>query len=348
MKSSKTLLGMALFAILGLLFLYMAGFFTTKLSQEQLATESEYPQFKTVIIETREVNNERQFTGSVSAAQKAILSARITAVIAEVLVDVGSQVQQGDVLMRLESTVLDARVRQTEQALSSAQAQLNVARKEYKRLQQLLNKKLISQSQFDQSESQFKTANANFQQAKARVTEAQTTSGFSIITAPFNGVIDSRAVNRGDTASPSLALLSLYNPNTLQLQADISESLINKTWLNKELRYEIPTFAIKAKGKVIEVSPATDTSSRSFVVKIALNQTEQLFPGNYGKVWVKTGNSEILTVPAQAVYQVGQLDYVKVIEKGEIKTKLVQLGKNNRVRKGLKSGDEVILNPLSL
>ncbi|EVT76166.1 acrA/AcrE family domain protein, partial [Vibrio parahaemolyticus V-223/04] len=66
--------------------------------------------------------------------------------------------KQGDVLARLESDDLDARVRQSEQALSSAQAQLNAARKEFSRVRALLNKKLIPQSQFDQAESALQTA----------------------------------------------------------------------------------------------------------------------------------------------------------------------------------------------
>ncbi|WP_354625568.1 efflux RND transporter periplasmic adaptor subunit [Psychromonas sp. MME2] len=259
---------------MALLFLYMAGFFTTKLAQQQHEEVNDIANLVTIKLATRNITNERQFVAIVNAQQKAILSSRITAKIAEVLVDVGDKVEQGDILIRLEGAALNAIVRQTEQALSSAQAQLNVARKEFLRAQQLLNKKLISQAQFDQVESQFKTQSANFKSAKASLEEAETTYGYSLITAPFSGVIDTRSIYVGDTAVPGMALLSLYNPQTLQLQANISESLINKAMLNKVLRYEIPTFAIKGEGQVVTVSPATDNSSHSFIVKIALNHLD--------------------------------------------------------------------------
>ena len=263
MKYNKFLLGAVLFSILALLFLYMAGFFTTKLAEPAIVNDNESKTYETIKLTSQKVQQQREFTASVIAEQKAIVSARLTAKVAELLVDVGDDVKQGDILVRLESSDLDARVNQTEQALSSAQAQLNVARKEFKRAKALLAKKLIPQSKFDQADSQLKTANANFEQAKATVTEAETTYGYSVITAPFDGLIDKRFINMGDTATPGMQLLSLYNPSSLQLQANISESLINKTTLASELKYAVPSLSLQGAGAVVEVSPASDSTSRT-------------------------------------------------------------------------------------
>ena len=346
-KMPKPVLGVILFSALAVLFLFMAGVFTPKLSEKKIHSNHQFNNLKTQVLLQQKVQKQREFTATVVADQKAILAARLTAKIAEVLVDVGAQVKQGDILIRLESTDLDARVNQTEQALSSAQSQLNIARKQYDRAQALLVKKLISQSDFDQAESQLKTANANFKQAKATVKEAETTYGFSIITAPFDGIVNSRSINVGDTATPGMNLLGLYNPKTLQLEVNISESLLSKANLGSILSYQIPSFNIKSQGNVVEVSPATDSTSRSFLLKIALQHTEKLYPGSYARVWVDSGSTEQLIVPSEAVYQVGQLDYVKVVESNQIKTKLIQLADNFEVRKGLKNGDMVLLNPLS-
>ena len=366
MKLSKIALGLVLFCILELVFLYMIGFFSVKSieqvfensSESQLIVSSEHEASKRDVDEKNALKTQllvesnlvlqREFPATVVADQKAILSARLTAKIAEVLVDVGAQVKKGDILMRLESTDLGARVNQTEQALSSAQAQLNVARKEYQRAQALLDKKLIPQSQFDQAQAQLKTENAHFKQAKSKVSEAETTYGFSIISAPFDGVVDTRMVNAGDTATPGMHLLSLYNPETLQLEVNISESLLSNALLGTILKYQIPSFNIESQGSVIEVSPATDNTSRSFLLKVALQHSDKLFPGSYARIWVDSVTSRQLIVPSEAVYQVGQLDYVKVLEMGEVKTKLVQLGDNYQVRKGLISGETVIMNPLKV
>ncbi|USD68216.1 efflux RND transporter periplasmic adaptor subunit [Vibrio sp. SCSIO 43136] len=347
MKSSKLLLGGVLFALLGLLFLYMAGFFTPKIAQQEEKSSSvDTDSVQLVELAAKNTSVYREFTGTVGAEQKAILSARLTAKVAEVLVDVGDVVTQGDVLMRLESDDLDARVMQTEQALSSAQAQLNASRKEFDRVNELVSKKLLPQSEFDRVESQLQSATANFKQAQAAVSEAETTFGFSIITAPFNGVITQRPINQGDTASPGAQLLSIYNPDSLQLEVDIAESLIRNISLGSELEFVLPTFEVAGVGQVAEISPAVDNTSRSFLVKLDLNEVNQVYPGVYGKVKVLSHQEPVLTLPKEALYKVGQLDYVQVLEDDVRRTRLVQLGQDNRVRKGVKEGEKVILHPL--
>lgn len=343
---NKLILGGLLFSVLGLLLMDMAGMFTEKVSMSVPASQqSDISDLNSFVIQPTKVDIEREFTGTVIADQKIILSARLTARIAEVLVDVGEQVKKGDILIRLDSGDLNAKVQQTQQAVSSAQAQLNIARKEVKRLTLLYAKKLISPSQFEQAESQLQTAKANFEQAKAAVSEAETTFGFSIMTAPFDAVIEQRVVNEGDLATPGMHLLTLYNPATLQLESRISESLIQKVPLNASLRYLLPDYSQQAMGKIVQVSPVSDSSSRSIVINLQLQTKEGVFPGSFGKVWVTVGQEERLIIPEKAVFKVGQLEYVKVIEEGAVNRRLIQLGEGFTIRKGLKAGEQVLLSP---
>ncbi|SON53289.1 efflux RND transporter periplasmic adaptor subunit [Vibrio tapetis] len=351
MKSSKLTLGIGLFSLLGVLFLYMAGFFTAKINPQESAltlSASEISALETVELQSSVHNQYRQFTGTVVADQKASLSALLTAQVAETLVDAGASVTKGDVLMRLESDDLDARVMQSEQGLSSAQAQLNAARKEYQRVSELVNKKLLPQSEYDRVKSQLDTTTAKYKQTQAAVREAETTFGFSIITSPFDGVITTRPINQGDTAGPGTLLVTLYNPKTLQLEVNISESLINDIQIGTVLPFELPTFEKSGAGKVVEIVPAADSTSRSFLVKIALEGIDKVYPGVFGKVSVKSETLQALHLPEEAVYRVGQLDYVKVLKEDQVRTQLVQLSSNNIVRKGVEVGDVVILNPLDI
>lgn len=348
MKPSKSILAIILFSILGVLFLYMAGFFTEKLTEQSVLHQTDYPNMKTFTIQAESKPVYREFSGTVVADQKAIISARLTAMVAEMLVDVGNVVEQGDVMMRLESDDLDARVKQTEQALSSAQAQLYAARKEYKRVAELVNKKLLPQAEYDQVESELKTAQASFKQAQAAVSEAETTFGYSMISAPFDGLVTQKNVNRGDTATPGMQLVSMYNPKTLQLQADISESQIKDIKLGSRLNYQLPTYDVSGVGEVIEIAPAADNTSRTFVIKLSLDNAQHIYPGVFGKISVVSGERNVLTIPDEALYQVGQLDYVKVIDdNGTIQTRLVQLREHNIVRKGIRSGDVLVIDPLN-
>ena len=202
------------------------------------------------------------------------------------------------------------------------------------------------QSEFDRVESLLKTSQAELKQAQAAVTEAETTFGFSIITAPFNGVVTSRPVNKGDTATPGMQLLSLYNPDTLQIETNISETLIHKVSLGSALEFKLPAYQLEGIGEVVVISPAADHSSRSFVVKLDMNTNAPIYPGSYAKVSVLAGESSVLIVPENAVYQIGQLDYVKVVNNEVLTTRLIQLGTDRVVRKGLKAGEQVVLEPL--
>lgn len=347
MKLNNRWLGVGLFAVLVVLFYYMADGFSEKLPMERQVTRHDHSKYEIITLKEQLIKLERIFPGVVVANQQANISARLTANIADVLVNVSDSVTKGDVLLRLDSGDLDARVTQTEQALASVQAQLNNARKEFVRVKELVAKKLVPQSQFDQAISDLQTAQANFNKAQAAVTEAETTFGYSIITAPFDGVITYKSVNEGDTATPGSKLLSLYNPQSLQVEVNVSESVMPYLELGMRVMIGFPTYEYKKEGQVIEITPVADAGSRSYMVKLSFQSEDALYPGTYAQVSIPLDKQRELYVPLNAVYQVGQLDYVKVLNGEKLETRLVQLGEEGRVRKGLIVGDNVVLNPQS-
>lgn len=337
-----------LFSVLGILFFYLGGVFTEKVALEpRNSGPSDISMLKTRVLEPQVWPETREFTGVIIAEQQATISARLTAKVAEVLVDVGAQVKRGDVLMRLESEDLSARVKQNEQSISAAQAQLNVSRKEFQRISDLVGKKLLPQAEFDRAESQLKGAEANFKQAQAYLSEAETTFGYSVITAPFDGVVTAKSVNIGDTAAPGANLLSLYNPRSLQIETHIPESLIPRLHIGAEIDVYLPALKRQVVGTVNEITPSADTSSRSFAVRLDFDVDDEvtLYPGLYAIPTVVTGEDSYIRLQPDEYYQVGQLDYVKVLASGVITTRLVQLGEKARVNSGVIAGDIIIQNP---
>jgi RND family efflux transporter MFP subunit len=349
---NKLIIALA-FIGLGLLFVMMAGGFEKKLDMALLPTQAPmYQSQPAAEVSLQVIDAWQTYTGSIIADQKATLSARITAQVADVLVDVGDMVKAGDILIRLDNLDLNARVRQNEQAIASAQAQLNIARKEYTRTQSLVSKKLVAQSKLDSALSTLQSAKANFKQAQASLDEATTTYGYSIIAAPFDGLITQKNVNKGDIASPGVNMLAMYNPDSMVMQAYIAASQRHQLALNQTWPVSLPEQDIRLTGHISEINPSSDANSRSIVVKLSIDASNKqpLFPGTYAKVAIKTGTKSALIIPASSVYRIGQLQYVKLIKTdNSVVPRLVETTVDDsgvlRVTKGLSSEERVLLEP---
>ncbi|OOE86475.1 efflux RND transporter periplasmic adaptor subunit [Salinivibrio sharmensis] len=347
MKAKKGVLALVLGTGLLILFLVMAGVFTANVAPVSTPTETPND-VEALTLKAVEQPQTRIFSGQLEARQMATLAARMTATVAEVLVDVGDRVEQGDVLLRLDNADLSAKVRQVQQALASAQSQLNTARSDYRRMETLLAKKLVPQSQFDEAENRLKTAESEYRRALAAVDEAETQFGFSLVRAPFSGLITDKIINQGDTATPGAALLSLYNPESIEATVNVAESALLFVDIGQSLTITLPTYEKTLSGVVRTVTPAADATSRSYRVAVTLPNTEvsdTLLPGMFAKVTVSQKTEPVLYLPSNAYYQIGQLNYVKVLDAGEVRTRLVSLTQQGRVRKGLEPGEVIIINP---
>ncbi|WP_273857176.1 efflux RND transporter periplasmic adaptor subunit [Photobacterium sp. GSS17] len=355
MNRKKGLLTVAAFTALGVLFFAISGGFVTKLGTENQPLPGEpLAGRETVKVSMTQIPVQQSYIGTIVADQQATLSARLTAQVADVLVDVGDKVKAGDILLRLDNLDLDARVRQTEQALASAQAQLNVARKEFNRMQSLMARKLVAQSQLDNALSTLQTAQAELKRQQASLEEAQTTYGYSIIAAPFDGVITQKNVHKGDIASPGVAMLSLYNPQTLMLESSIPASERHLLQLGQRWPMVLPALKQELEGEIKEITPASDTGSRSVIVKLALplsalQPERQLYPGMFGRVTIRTGEQAVLLIPQSSLYRIGQLQYVKIVEEERVVPRLIETRPYKAdsvvVRKGLTVDTVLLTHP---
>lgn len=332
MSKKKLLLIIAAFAGLGILFFAISGGFVVKLDTENKVLPGEaLAGRETVQVKAERLQVWQTYTGSIVADQQVTLSARLTAQVAAVLVDVGDKVKAGDILIHLDNLDLDARVRQMEQALASTQAQLNVARKDHERSKSLIKRKLVSQSQLDDALSTLQTAEANFKQAQASLEEARTTYGYSIIAAPFDGVVTQKLIHKGDIASPGVAMLSLYNPSTLMMESYIAASQRHLLQLGQQWPVSLPEQSIRLDGVIQEITPAFDPGSRSMVVKLAFASEallqagrQQLYPGMFARVSIQTDEHLALVIPLSSIYRIGQLQYVKVVDGERVLPRLVE------------------------
>jgi RND family efflux transporter MFP subunit len=196
-------------------------------------------------------------------------------------------------------------------------------------------------------ETQKKIAESELDRAKAMLGEAETFQAYAHVRAPFAGVVTGRKIDTGSMALPGMQLLTVEDTSAFLVEAAVDEKLSASLKAGTPVVLVIDALNQTIQGKVSEVVPAVDPMSRTFIVKIALSGTG-LKTGLYAKVRIPTGSRDVLTVPAAAVVEKGQLTGVYTVDsKGVISYRLVRIGKhfgnNIEVLSGINPGDKAII-----
>ncbi|MCA9124095.1 MAG: efflux RND transporter periplasmic adaptor subunit [Planctomycetaceae bacterium] len=289
--------------------------------------------------------------GTLKAASRTVVSAKVLATIEEINVTAGDQVLVGDVLIRLDSKDLEARVKQADQALVAAQATRREAESSYKRDSQMVQQNLIPRAEYDESTRRMEVARAGELQAEQAVEEANAMLAHATIHAHKAGRIVDRLAEPGDTARPGEPILVLYDATSLRLEAPVREQLAVKLRAGDQLNVYIDALEREVKSTIDEIVPQADAPSRSFLVKASLPRSEDLFEGMFGRLRIPAGQRRHLCLATDAIHTVGQLEFVEVvtandeIEKRFVKTGQVGVPGRVEVLSGLKAGERVVLPP---
>ena len=168
------------------------------------------------------------------------------------------------------------------------------------------------------------------------------------MTAPIAGRIVERYADPGDTAHQGQALLRMYDPATLRLEASVRESVASRLAKGQQLAAEIDALGKRYAVAVDEIVPSADPGSRSFRVKVSLPGSSGLYPGMFGRLLIPVGQIERMYIPFKAVNRIGQLDFVIVKTGQGAVRRYVRLGVQAadgliEVVSGLAPGEEILI-----
>ena len=282
--------------------------------------------------------------GTVEAAERSTIAARISAAVAAVPVKLGDRVEKGQVLARLQAGELNARAAQ-------ARAQLEQVRRNLARETRLLSQQAAT------AESVRSLRDAE-RIAAAAVQEAEAMLAYTVIKAPYGGVVSKKLVNSGDLAAPGMALLELENTVALQVRAQAPEEIAGLLTLDSTVPVLLPASGQRLETKLVEIAPAANPAARSATIILAVNSagTASLRSGQYLQVVLPgTGGSKRLVAPRAAVSAWGQMERVFVLEGDRARLRLVRTGAlmsgegaerdSIEITGGLNQGELLILNP---
>ena len=271
--------------------------------------------------------------GTVKAASAATLMARVPGVVGRITATPGTSVAAGTVLVEIDALEIAAKRDQAKAVSAQAMA-------DFERTKLLFEKQSTTKAEFD-------AAQARAAGSAAAAAEAEIMVGYTRITAPFAGVVIRKHAEVGDLLSPGRPVIDLEDPTSLRLEVELPESLSARVVVGTKLRVQIGSAAIDQEAAVVEVTPAADPISRTVLVKLALPaDAKDLRSGQFGRVTIPVAGGSILSVPATAIVQRGQLDAVFVVQDGKALLRLVRLGGTDgartAIRAGLKTGEMVV------
>jgi RND family efflux transporter MFP subunit len=307
---------------------------------EEVSAEPASPPVAVVteLVQVQPLWDEEEVVGNVEAAQRSVLSAKVTGVIDAVNVAPGAKVTRGQVLATIDAREIKAR-------LDSALAAQDQARKDFARIEKLLQSGSSTRQEFDAATTRLRTADA-------ALVEAKTMLQYTAISAPFDGVVTRKLVEVGDLATPGKPLLELENSSLLRFECEIPEALLDKVQMGGELPVTVDAAGAALSGRVSEIAPSASAGSRTFLVKLDLPAADKLRAGQFGRVRVPVRERPAVLVAEGAVVRRGQIESVFVVEEGKARLRLVKTGRkmDGKVEalSGLSGGESVIVRDAHL
>lgn len=289
--------------------------------------------------------------GEVRSRYESAQGFRIAGKIVERYVDVGANVRKNDVLAKLDSmdTGLSAQAARAE--VSAAEADLELARAELDRHRQLHERKFVSDQGLDIEEAKFKAMAARVKHARAQAAVSGNQTRYTELRADRDGVITGIYAEPGQVVNAGDVIAHIAVPETLEVVIAVPESRMDG--VSVDMPAEIRLWAdpnITYQGKVREVSPAADSATRTFQIRIAFDSIDsKLRMGMTAGVRFYHQDSHDYLLPLPAVTQRDGRYVVWIVDPrtGQVQPKPVETGMFREdgvlVKAGLAEGDQVVI-----
>lgn len=310
------------------------------------------PGLQTFAVAPATAARERSWDGVVQAVNQATLAAQTAGRVVELPFDVNDVVKAGDVVVRFTDVEQRSGRAQAEAALRAARAQAAEAEADQRRIADLAGRQLVARSQLDLATARRDAARAALAAAEAGVKQAGEQVDYTVVRAPYSGLVTQRHVEIGETVAPGQPLVSGLSLGQLRVEVQVPQADIAAIREHKAATIRL------ADGRDVEareviVFPAANPQTHTFTVRVELPEMETgLQPGNTVKVRFKLGEAERLLVPATALVRRSEIAAVYVVSaEGRVGLRQIRVGEvfGDRVEviAGLATGEAVALDPVA-
>ncbi len=226
-------------------------------------------------------------TGEIQPLNTINVGSQVSGTIEAIYVDYNSKVKKGDVLLKIEPSVLQASVDEAYASLVSSESQRNYAKSEYERNKTLFDAGFISRAELEQSQTTYEQAEQNVNKMKSQYDRAVTNLGYATITSPVDGTVISRQVDVGQTVAASFQTPDLFeiaeDLSQMQIETSVSEADIGMIAEGQSVTFTVdayPSQTFEGFVRQVRLSPTITSNVVVYTVVIDVDNTDlRLKPG---------------------------------------------------------------------
>lgn len=291
-------------------------------------------------------------SGSLTAERQAMLSPRVDGLVQTVLVDAGSEVQQGDLLLKLDPAIASQQYAQTQAATVEAEAARNEAQRLVKEAQSLRKKNYISASELANRESNLALAEASLVAARASQRAALEHLRRHEMPAPFSGVISAKMTEAGEWVNRGTAVLELVATDKVRLDVKVPQEQFSAIDKNSPVEVIPDVYpGTRLPGQISAIVPVSDPQARAFLVRVVVDASDiNLLPGTSATavIGLNDGQGQKLIIPRDALLLHPDGGYsVFVVNDGVAERRQVTIGQQSQsgvsILEGINLDDQVVI-----
>lgn len=267
-------------------------------------------------VELMTVNEEVEALGTLAADKSVVIAPEIAGRVIALGFKEGDRVKKGQDLVKLDTAILDAELKQL-------QADLGLARDTFERNRSLSQRGVGTQVAFDEATAKLASAEARVQLSQAKLAQ-------STIRAPFDGVVGLRSVSVGDFVAVGKTLVTLTNIDPIKVDFRVPETFLSRVKVGQSIGVKVDALAGREfEGKIFAIDPVVDINGRAIRLRASVpNADLALKPGLFARIVIQVDQRDnALVVPETAVMPDGVGKMVYIVENGKAKRVQVEIGK---------------------
>lgn len=331
-------------AVLGICLIYFA--FTHFKGSE--APQKTIPYVRTVTVGTQTGSNYDVYPGEVRGRYESNLAFQVTGKIIRRQANLGDTVKAGDVLMEIDPRDVNESVNSSRAAVSAASANFLLASDNAQRYRTLYTQGAVSKATLDQYNTQLEAQQAALNQAKAQYQAALNQLNYTRLTSDHDGVVSSVTGEVGQVAAAGTPVITVVQSGEKEVHIYIPENKLASIHPGQSAVIDFWALQnVTAEGQIREIAPMADPATRTYEVKVSINNMPpQAKLGMTAKVSFTGGTSDIVTLPKSAIYQTENTPQVWIVKDNHVTLVPVEIAgyENNsvKIKNGLQKGDIVV------